>query len=193
MGIKLITAPTDTPISLVEARAQCTIDADITAFDVMLQLYIAASVKTCEHRTGRKLMPQTWELALDAFPFNEIELPFAPVKEIVSVKYLDSDGIEQTIGNVNYSLDNYSLKNWLLPGYEFDWPETLNAANAVKIQFIAGYDSAALVPDNLKLWLLLAVATYFKNRESVITGTIVDELPRNFCEALLDAEWIPSF
>lgn len=183
MALKLITAPTAEPVTLDEAKAQCRVED--TASDTLLTGLIAAAREMAEQETGRALMTQTWELALDAFPAGEIDLVKVPVQSITSVKYLDGNGAEQTIANANYTLDSYGIGHWLLPAYDYDWPATLDSANAVKVRFVCGYADAASVPPGVKLWMKAQIAHWFANRESVNVGNITSKLPN--IDGLLDA------
>jgi hypothetical protein len=59
--------------------------------------------------------------------------------------------------------------------------------NAVRVRFLCGYgDTAAAVPENARLWILMQVGAAYKHRESVATGVSVAELPNRFHDALLD-------
>lgn len=155
MGLKLITAPSALAVDLARVKEDLRIDDSVQ--DALLAMYIKAATEACEHRTGRKLMDQTWELALDAFPDSAIDLPFYKTSAIVSVKYIDTSGTEQTIINTNYTLDNYDRHNWMLPAVNYTWPNTLGVANAVKVQFKSGEVSNTDVPESIKTWIILAV------------------------------------
>jgi uncharacterized phiE125 gp8 family phage protein len=182
MALNLVVAPAQEPVSLVEAKLHCKEDGSDQ--DTLITIYLKAAREMAEHELGRVLMPQTWELTLDAFPSDEIELPITPIQSIASVKYQDPDDVEQTLGTSAYSLDKESIPGWLFPAADTSWPDTIDAANAVRIRITAGYASAALVPDNIKLWILTHVATWFRNRESVNVGNIVNKMPS--MDSLLD-------
>jgi uncharacterized phiE125 gp8 family phage protein len=154
MSLTLITAPAAEPVTLAEAKLQCRIDG--TELDAMLARYIAGARDAAEHKLGgRKLINQTWELALDAFPVAEIDLRLAPVASITSVKYIDVAGVEQTLASNAYTLDAATLPAWLLPAYGTEWPATLDTANAVKVRFVVGYGAdGTTVPPKVVLWLL---------------------------------------
>lgn len=185
MALKLITAPTVEPITLAEAKLQCRVDGSDE--DALLTIIITAARQMAENRTGRAICTQTWELALDAFPDDDIELQKPPVQSVTSIKYLDENAVEQTIGASYYALDNYgSVRHWVIPSADFDWPTPLDSANAVKIRFVAGFGLAADVPSDIKAWILLAIGTMYANRETLISGTIAVELPGGFWQSLLD-------
>ena len=66
MSLVIITPPATEPITLTEAKAQCRVDG--TAEDALLTIYIQAAREQCERLIGRKLITQTVEQRLDAFP-----------------------------------------------------------------------------------------------------------------------------
>jgi len=91
---------------------------------------------------GRSLVEQTLELVLDRFPGNEVLLPFGPVQEVVTVKYDDGDGEEQTVLADDYEVDTTKEEGgWLLPVES--WPSTFDAVNAVRVRYVTGYPLAS--------------------------------------------------
>ena len=164
MPLKLITAPTVEPITVAEAKLNLRVTG--SALDGDLTRWIGEAREAVEHITGRALLLQTWEKALDGFPTNEIELPRPPVIGIASVKYIDPAGAEQTLAANRYTLDNSNgyTNAWLLAAYGTRWPDTLDTANAVKVRYTAGYGSQASdVPFGIKGWMHLYIAEAFKN------------------------------
>jgi uncharacterized phiE125 gp8 family phage protein len=182
MALNLVTAPATEPVSLVEAKLQCKEDGSDQ--DTLISLYIKAAREMAEHEMSRVLITQTWELTLDAFPSGEIELPLTPIQSIASVSYQDPEDAEQTLDPSAYTLDKESVPGWLIPAASTAWPATIDAANSVRIRIVGGYATAAAVPDNIKLWILAHVATWFRNRESVNVGNIVTKMPG--LDSLLD-------
>ena len=185
MSLKLITPPAAEPVTLAEAKLHCRVD--IGDDDALINALITAARQKCEHETGRALMSQTWEKTLDAFP-DAIELPNPPVSSIVSVNYMDVHGVEQTLASASCTLDNASDNSlhYLVPAYGHAWPDTLPDINVVKVRYAAGYADASHVPATLKAWMLMAIGTLYRQREVIITGGIVAEVPRDFFSGLLD-------
>ena len=73
--------------------------------------------------------------------------------------------VEQTIASSNYGLDNADpYESWLIPAATYDWPTPDDAANAVRIRFVAGYGTPADVPAGIKHWMLLHIAAAYENR-----------------------------
>lgn len=170
MGLKLITPAAEEPVSLDEAKHHLRVDHSDD--DDLIALYIAASRQDIDGRDGwlgRALVSQTWELSLDRFPRAEIQLPFAPLQSVVSIKYYAPNGIEQTVSVGDYEVDAASEPGWVIPGTS-GWPSTLDAINAVRVRFIAGYGDAADVPAPIKAAVLLRVGDLYANREAQMVG-----------------------
>lgn len=156
MPIKLITGPSVEPVSIAEVKTSARIDG--TEFDTQATIAIAAMRSQAEARLARCLITQTLELILDDFPAGEIELIMPGVQEILTVKYIDAAGVEQTLSDTTYTLGEDSIiadLYWLYPAQDVAWPATQASANAVRIQFKAGYgDAAANVPQDIRLWII---------------------------------------
>lgn len=187
MTLKLITAPATEPVTLAEAKLHCRIDSDITDDDDLIEdVLIPAARAQCEHLLNRALITQTWERVIDAFPEVEIELGMPPVASITSVTYIDSTGTPTVLDSAAYTLDDDNLPGWCLPAYSYTWPTTYETANAVRVRFVAGYGGAAQVPQAIRSWLLLRVATLYKFREEIQAGVSIAALPGTFTDRLLD-------
>lgn len=181
MSLKLITAPASEPVTLPEAKAHLRITQ--SSEDTLITALIVAARQGAEHMTGRALMPQTWELALDEFE-AEISIPMPPLASITSVKYVDTAGVLQTMAESAYQLDTHSTPARLLPAYGTCWPSTRDQANAVLIRYEAGYANAGAVPQEIKQWMLLRIGMLYENRESVVAGSALSEVP--YVDCLLD-------
>jgi uncharacterized phiE125 gp8 family phage protein len=187
MALKLITAPAATPVTLAEAKAQCRVDG--TDEDALLLAYIEAATSAAEHELGRKLITQTWEAVYDGFPEGAVELNAPRVQSIVSVTYIAADNTTATLASNAYVLDADQTPGWLHPAAGTTWPATADAANAVRVRFICGYgDAPADIPANVRQWMLMHIATAYRQREGMIVGTISADLPNRYVDRLLDSE-----
>lgn len=185
MSLKLITSPSSYPVTLAEARVHLRVDG--SGDDSWIESAIAAATQAAEHDTGRRFITQTWEAVFDAFPDYAIELGLPPVQSIVSVKYIDAQGVLATLDPAAYVLDNDQLPGYALPADGYSWPRAADAANAVRVRFVSGYgDNSASVPPPARHWILMHVGTAYKHRESVATGVSVAELVNRYHDALLD-------
>jgi uncharacterized phiE125 gp8 family phage protein len=183
MNLRLINPPTVDPIELDAVKVHLRVDPALTEDDDLIRGLIATATQAAEHRTGRALMTQTWDLGIDRFA-PVIEIDKSPVQLIESVKYLDGSGVLQALDPSTYVLDDFSEPGRLAPAYGRCWPEALCQVNAVRIRFKAGYADAAAVPKAIKQWMLLLIGTLYENRETVIVGATVQELPH--IDGLLD-------
>ncbi len=168
MGYKIITAATSEPITLAEARKHLRIEPygspEAHPDDSYISMLITAAREWCEQYTGRGLASQTIEMALDEFPDNEIQLPLTPVTSITSVKYVSTAGVETTISNSVYALDDYSQPNWLVLTYGSVWPDTNGGANNIKIRMVAG-NTSSNIPFPIKSAILLIIGNLYENRQ----------------------------
>ncbi len=184
--LKIITQPTVEPVTADEVRRQAVIGANIDS--QMIDLLISAAREDCEAITGRSLGAQTVELVLDDFPSSTISLPRTPITEINSVKYIDTDGVEQTYEEANYDVDTGSMVGRIQPVSGTSWPETSDQLNAVRIRYKAGWTQESC-PKAIKQWILLRVTDLYETRTSTdkgYEGLRVREMPRNFWMGLLD-------
>ncbi len=130
-----------------------------------------------DSRTRRALLTQTWTMTFEQFA-PELPLRLPPIQSIVSIKYRDKDGYLQTLGSSKYKLHGAaSWDPYAAPAPGETWPETMPCANAVQVEFIAGYgDTLADVPAPLLQAIRQIVAEWYETREGLAWSTPV-ELP----------------
>lgn len=186
MALRLITEPEVLPLTLQEAKDHLRID--YSDMDDLITLYIEAATSHVQGQhsfTGRALVTQTWELVIDHFPVHEIKIPLPPLQSIESIKYDGSDGLETTLATDQYYVDDVSEPGWVVP-IVGGWPTAvLDAINAVRIRFVAGYDATAdsppdlagNVPRAIKQAMLLYIGNFHEHREENIVGLTTMKLP----------------
>ena len=187
MNLKLITAPASTPISLYLVKQHLRLPSTYVAEDSILEIYLNAAVKYAEDRTNRALVNQEWRLTTDKFG-SYLQINKTPVIAVEYVKYYDTAGVLQTLAANRYNVIS-SAEPWIIepaPGITF--PSTQVRRDAVQVEFTAGYASGA-VPKNIISAILLLVDDLWKNRGTIVTGTIVSEIPLTI-DKLLDSERI---
>lgn len=168
-----ITAPAVFAVTLNDALAHLREEGDGGSNDALVEACVAAAHGACEDRTERALITSTWRLTRDGFPAASTSNPLAiielrrpPVLSVVSVKYDDAAGVEQTLAGAAYRVDLASEPARLMPVPGTVWPATLAGAIAtVRVEFTAGYGaSSASVPEPLRQWVLLAVGDLYERR-----------------------------
>lgn len=165
---KIVTQPQSEPVTLAEAKANLSVD--FTDDDSMIEDLIVAAREDAELFTRRGFITQTWDLFLECFPSNdfrdEIEIPISPLQSITSVKYLDNDGVQQTMSASDYIVDTSSEPARIRPAYNTSWPSTRDQMNAIEVRFVAGYGDATDVPKAIKAAINMHVAGLYEHREA---------------------------
>lgn len=171
----LVTAPTSKPVTVPEVKRHCRISSTNTADDELLNHLIDVAVAHFDGYNGilgRCLITQTWKQTFDRFQ-DVMRLPF-PVQSITSVKYLDADGVEQTLDASYYDLRHDGLSSFVQRDRSLLWPTIKADPEAVRVTFVAGFGSASNVPAPLRQAILLSVGTlYSQTREDAGLRRIV--------------------
>jgi len=187
---KQTTAPTAWPITLADAKTQCFI-GDVTDHDADLNNLIQVATLAVEKRIDRQIMPATWTLTYDGFP-SEIRIEKPPVTAVSSITYTDENGDSQTVSSSAYQVDlsTEDAAARVMPAYGEVWPWTQSDTyGTVVVTFASGYASAAAVPLTIKHAIAFLVAHWWRNREPVVVGTIVSNLPSGLEMLLSLDDW----
>lgn len=203
--LSLITAPTFEPVTLAEAKEHLNLVGD-SGQDDWVEREIAAARQHVENITGRALAQQTWDWLLPEFGYWDgtyrfdgtrypgaaaspaFTIPKAPLLSVTHIKYVDSDGAEQTIGSSDYRVIapvgpacGYGLVD---PISTYSWPSIASQRDAVRIRFVAGYPSttgspatADDVPGPIKDAIMLLISDRWENREAQAVGVSIAENP----------------
>lgn len=157
--LKVITPPSDEPVSLTEAKSHLRITD--TSLDTDIARWIKSAREWVERYLSRFVAEQTVELALDEFP-SEIKL-YPQFQSVVSFTYFDTDGTQQTLSTSDYVVDTYDEDAaWLIPSDSLgSWASTASAANVVRVRYLAGY---TVVPEPIKSAMLLMIGDFDANR-----------------------------
>lgn len=126
---------------------------------------------------GRAIGVQTLELADSGF--GNDRLPFPPLITVETITYLGTDGVDHEMVEGDFmQLMNGSIA----PLAGQSWPAVGSSSEAVRVVYTAGYPpvgdpSVSTVPPAIKQAILLLIGHWYRNRESVVTGTIATSLP----------------
>jgi uncharacterized phiE125 gp8 family phage protein len=210
MTLVLVTPPSVDPVTLEEARNHLRLDAEGSpathADDDLVQALITGLTKRLDGSAGilgRALCTQTWDLFLDEFPClttqdlqkgktkADIKVPLPPLQHVEFIRYVDADGVEQTLSPTLYQVagaGNGDARARIVPAPSQSWPSTRSQPEAVRVRFTAGYldnsspgDTQAGVPGNIKLGLKAALSWLYENR-----GDTSEDIPKQVL-ALLPA------
>jgi len=163
--IVLITPPSVEPVTLLQAKLHLKLitnpaDASVHPDDAKVQDLISVAREQAEQFCNRAFAEAGYEARGCGF---DVAL-FGPAGAITSVKYLDTDGAEQTLTNTVYEL-NASLDRLRLKIGQ-SWPAVYARDDAVRVVFSAG-DDPADVPRSVWAAMLLIVGTLYDNRASL--------------------------
>ena len=174
---KLVTGPASEPITLAEAKLYLRVDD--TTEDALITAIITAARRKFENDTYHYLMPQTWELYLNQNEINseQISINKSDITAISSVKYYDQSNTQQTLSTSDYQTAiqgrPYSIQLTTVP-------QVYNRLEAMVIRFTLGYTNAAAVPEDIKTAIKTLIGTLYENRQTIVTGTQVNEVPDTF-------------
>lgn len=158
MSLLQLVPPTEEPIGLADLKAHLRIVE--AAEDAALQGFIRAARRAVEARGGLSLVSQKWRLAFDAPPSRLLTLPRAPVAAIDAVVAVTDAGAQAVAAEL-YAVDIGGAGRVKTLG---PWPAGRSVAG-YRIDFTAGWPSAASVPEELKLAVRMLAGHFFENRE----------------------------
>jgi len=162
MKRRLVIPPARLAVLIEAARRAAR--ASGTALDAELEDRVRGITEEVEHKIGRALIEQTWEMSLNEFPrAGAIKLPPAGLLAVGQVKFHDVDGVLQTLHPDDYLVDTKSAPGWLLPAPGCAWPATqAQRVNAVEIQYVCGYGpTEADVPPAIKEYILGMIENHY--------------------------------
>lgn len=192
MGVTSVkTAPAVEPVGLSEIKDHLAIS--FTEHDSMLQGMLRAARRNLEWTYERAMITQTLVLTLDRFDraawegrtfwgvapqtwalglsitWSILEVR-SPVQQINSITYIDTAGVTQTMATSDYSFaaGSEASVGRVYPILNKVWPAVAPIPAAVKVEYVAGYTTPELVPDDWKAAIKLYVGHLYANREQVI-------------------------
>lgn len=168
-------APAETPVSLDDLKMRLGIEPDDHDDDAALERMIAAAVAYLDGRggvLGLAMVTQTWRTWAPGFPGGDwLALQVRPAQS-VTVATRQPDGSYAAVSADVYELIAGTDALRLKPGQA--WPATECAADAVRIDIVAGYGAAAAVPPEFAELVLDLAAGAYTDKESGSMRSFVD-------------------
>ncbi|WEX07375.1 head-tail connector protein [Chelativorans sp. AA-79] len=174
-GVTVVEKPTGELIPLAMLKQRLRID--VPDDDQLLPELLKGAVARIDgpNGIGVAMMQQTWRKTMDCFPCK-ILLPGAPITQVISIKYIDDSGAEQTLPPSAYRANVDVEPAVVEPAFGGSWPSVRNITGALKVDYQLGVTDAADVPADLIDAVCLLVAHRYENREAVADGGLA-ELP----------------
>lgn len=185
-GHRRIDGPEIEPVTLCEIKEQLRISG--TNEDALLAMYIAAARQQIEEMTGLALITQQFTLTLDQFinsrrawwdgtetgaigyvenahGYNAIHLPRYRLQSVDAMRVYSIDGVAESVSLSDFVIDTEQQPGRLVLRSGATWPVALQSANAIEIDYTAGFgDTGADVPAALKLAVMQMAASLYQHR-----------------------------
>lgn len=195
----VLVEPTDEPLTLEDAKTHLRVTN--TSEDAYVSDLIVVARDEGEEYTRRSWMPQTRALMMDRFPCGGlvgavIRVGRPPVREIVSIEYIDPAGVTQTLDPATYQVDlprgSKASYARLRPVPDTWWPDTqCGRLDAVTITYLAGYavdvtspqtspptPDVITVPKKLLHGMKLMIGELYKTRAESVNAVQAEALIR---------------
>ena len=151
-------------VTIQNAKKHLRMD-DCCDDDTYIQALIIAATQYAENFCNQTFVQREIRQGFSQF-YSRMALLNGPVSEVLSVSYL-SDGVREDLLAWRLS----TIGNALYPN---ECPRTDCADDAVIVTCVAGYGA---VPEQVQQAILLLVGHFYENRESVIVGQPVANVP----------------
>lgn len=170
MSFTQTAAPAKEPLTTDEVKLHAHMEADETIEDTELDIFIKAAREHVESYTQRPLITQTFTYFADCFD-GVVKLK-ANLLSVQEIRYIDEDGMQQTLASSEYEVDVNSTVGRVYPAFGLCWPSARQQRNAIEIDFTVGFGAAATdIPESIRHAMLLLIGHWYMNREAVMVGT----------------------
>ena len=194
--LQLVTADETFPLTLEQVKQHLGITLQDDDTRLMLMLEAATSWAEQAVRGGIALRTQTWDLVMPDFPGAQngrarVTFPKPPLQSVTTVKYLNASSVLTTLtADTDFKVyTDFRREGFIEPMPDLFWPTVRDQReDGVQIRFIAGHATNTLVPANVKQAMLLTIGHWNENRESVVTGTIAQNIPQSATMLIAQAE-----
>ncbi len=203
MLVTILTSATGEPVTVEEAKQHLRVET--TAEDDLIDSYIHVARKVVENKIRRTLLPIKYKLILGNFPgaTNIIELPQSPLlsstgstltgsTSVCVTFYKDTTIVNDstTVSATVYAVDSETEHGRIYPIYDNEWPSCVTEykKDAVQITYWSGYVSRDKVPEPIKTWIKMKVASLYEAREPFVDVRTneVQYLRHEYFDGLLD-------
>jgi len=161
MSLAIVTPSSTRAVSVEEAKQWTGVPVDDD--DIRILALIDAATSHIEDFIRGTINQTVYDYRLRGFD-NSIYLPNPPLVSVASVKYIDVDGVEQTLATSVYDFDVNKTPGEIRLAYDQSWPSLRDVENNVTIRYTAGYTA---VPEKIKLAILMLVDHWYEHRGAI--------------------------
>lgn len=157
----LIEGPALEPLTLAEAKLWLKVDGPEE--DDLIRALIVAARLMVEAEIGQVLLGQTWRLIGDQWPVGErISVRIGPLLGVVGARVFDAGGVPGAIPQNTFTVLAQADPPAVVPTQR---PAPGRAYGGIEIDLRLGFgETAATVPDNIRLAVKRLVALWHDNR-----------------------------
>jgi hypothetical protein len=171
----------DPVLTLAQVAYQCRVELEDLQPELIEQVIVPGVTAQCESKTGAAIREATYEEDWPAHYLSGQALDVGQARSIVSVAILGDDGgVTDQPGP--FDLRQGGRESFLhFPGGK--------PAGQLRIRYTAGVDIDAY--PGVRSWLLMATATAYELRGTLVVGQSLAELPATFVDSLLAEITVP--
>lgn len=177
MKLELITAPTEDAVHIPDFLDHARFSDRHE--DPQIKRLLQAAQKEAEEYLWQKLITQTWDEYFDAFA-NPLKLSYPPLSSVTSVKYVDTDGVTQTLATSVWEAGDEDGIGTVRLAYNQSWPSVRGHEDTVIVRFVCGYGGREDVPEQIRQAIRIHALHYFRHREGEPTPKAFYDLLRPY-------------
>lgn len=162
--------PTIMPVNLSLARRYLRVE-DLDYDDLVSLCLRAATLRLAYLNIS--IIKTRYALDFDQFSYygdwhNSLELPMPPLQSVDAIRIIAPDSTTATIDPSVYTVGATSWGTGIVRlAFNESWPAIRGDVGSISIEFTAGYNSAAEVPQDLQLAILMIAHSMYDNRGEI--------------------------
>lgn len=146
MRLQLLTPATVMPIATSDLRRHARASS---SDDLLLTSALRSALGFIERETWKPIIAKRYVQTFDTFFQDEcgkLVLSRSPILKVESVKYVDVDGVTQTVSSSEWTM-YHSPRPTILPAYNMSWPAARPVRDSVIVTFRSGFLEPITVVD----------------------------------------------
>ena len=171
--LTLTTAPATAAVSLADAKRYLRVTH--TAENDLITRIISAATGYVEDALGRSLIDTSWTESFQSWPAGGIVLQRCPLDSVTTIKYYDTDDVQQTWSSDEYHVFTPRETAGVIHlGADYTWKSVyLGRPYPIEVEYVAGYGAASTdIPAPLVQAVYMIVDHWYRYRGAFIGQTV---------------------